>query len=131
MGLATSGHKYSQAELFAFEAPDTRPAVIGPNKTVLRWGNPYTNFVGLVDGLESNMTGYGVYWPVMLQIAKSHGVPGATGGAGLSAKNVYQALKTGHAVEVWIETSFVQPPTRTWTSRGGLMCPYSLHQTPV
>ena len=127
MGLATSGHQFTQVQLFALEAPDTRAAVIGPNHTVLRWGNPYTNFVGLVDGLESNMTGYGVYWPVMLQIAKTHGVPGATGGAGLSAKTVYQALKTGHAVEVWIETSFVRPPTGTWTSWDGLMIPYSLH----
>src|SRR5256885_12374740 len=101
MGLATSGHKYSQAELFAFEAPDTRAAVIGPNHTVLRGGNPYTNFVGLVDGLESNMTGYGVYSPVMLQIAKTHGVPGPTGGAGLSAKTVYQPLNTGPAGAVW------------------------------
>ena len=131
MGLATSGHKYSQAELFALEAPDTRPAVIGPNKTVLRWGNPYTNFVGLVDGLESNMTGYGVYWPVMLQIAKTHGVPGATGGAGLPAKTVYQALKTGHAVEVWIETGWVRPPTGTWTSWDGRLIPYSLHEHAV
>jgi uncharacterized protein YvpB len=131
MGLATSGHKYSQAELFALEAPDTRPAVIGPNKTVLRWGNPYTNFVGLVDGLESNMTGYGVYWPVMLQIAKSHGVPGATGGSGLPAKTVYQALKTGHAVEVWIETGWVRPSTGTWTSWDGRSIPYSLHEHAV
>ena len=55
----------------------------------------------------------------------------ATGAAGLSAKTVYQALKTGHAVEVWIETSFVRPPTGTWTSWDGLMIPYSLHEHAV
>jgi len=131
MGLATSGHQYTQAQLFALEAPDTRAAVTGPNHTVLRWGNPYTNFVGLVDGLESNMTGYGVYWPVMLQIAKTHGVPSATGGAGLSAKAVYQALKTGHSVEVWIETGWVRPPTGTWTAWDGRLIPYSLHEHAV
>src|SRR5439155_12451445 len=75
MALATFGRHYTQAQLFALQALDTRPAVVGPNNVVLRWGNPYTNFVGLVDGLESNITGYGVYWPVILQIARPTASP--------------------------------------------------------
>jgi uncharacterized protein YvpB len=131
MGLATFGHQFTQAELFALEAPDTRPAEVGPNNTVLRWGNPYINFVGLVDGLESNITGYGVYWPVMLHIAKTHGVPGATGANGMKARTVYQALQAGHPVEVWIETGWARPRTGTWISWDGQSIPYSLHEHAV
>ena len=131
MALATFGRHYTQAQLFALQALDTRPAVVGANNVVLRWGNPYTNFVGLVDGLESNITGYGVYWPVILQIAKTHGVPAARGGNGLSAKTIYQALQAGHPVEVWVETGFVRPPTGTWISWDGRSIPYSLHEHAV
>src|SRR5438270_11544087 len=65
-GLAYYGHHVSQAELFALEGPDTRLPVMGANHTVVRWGNPYTNFVGYVNGSDWNPTGYGVYWPVIL-----------------------------------------------------------------
>jgi hypothetical protein len=45
-GLAYYGINVSQSQLFAGEFADVRPPVMGPNHTVLRWGNPYTNFVG-------------------------------------------------------------------------------------
>jgi hypothetical protein len=52
MGLATYGYYYSQNTLFAREHADLRPPVMGPNHTVLQWGDPYTNFVGNVDGSD-------------------------------------------------------------------------------
>src|SRR5438067_3647703 len=87
MGLAYYGHYYSQDSLFAYENPDLRPAqwING----VLHWGDPYTNFVGNVNGSESNLTGYGVYYPVILSIARSHGMPHAYGGEGFSAGASY------------------------------------------
>src|SRR2546427_5228563 len=82
MGLVYYGHYYSQDGLFAYENADLRQAqwING----VLHWGDPYTNFVGNVNGSESNLTGYGVYYPVILAIARSHGVPNAYGGGGVS-----------------------------------------------
>src|SRR5438128_4791561 len=87
MGLAYYGHYFSQDSLFAYENPDLRPAqwING----VLHWGDPYTNFVGNVNGSESSLTGYGVYYPVILSIARSHGVPNAYGGAGFSPGTMY------------------------------------------
>jgi uncharacterized protein YvpB len=125
MGLATSGHYYSDSALFAQENPDTRAPVMGPNHTVLRWGDPYTNFVGQVSGSDYTPTGYGVYWPVILSIAHSHGDPGATGGEGLSSASVYHALLTGHPVEVWVETNWARPAVRTWTAWDGRTVRYS------
>lgn len=126
MGLATFGHYYSDSALFASENPDTRAPVMGPNHTVLQWGDPYTNFVGQVNGSDTTPTGYGVYWPVILSIARSHGVPGATGGEGYSPSTVYSALSSGHPVEVWVETNWVRPRLGTWTAWDGRKVRYSL-----
>jgi uncharacterized protein YvpB len=131
MALGAFGRQYTQAALFALENPDTRPAVVGSDGMVLQWGDPYTNFVGLVNGLESDVTGYGVYYPVILAIAGSHGVPGAIGGDALSARTVYQALEAGHPVQVWVETNWVRPRTGTWTAWDGRSIPYSLHEHSV
>src|SRR5205807_6180479 len=40
MGLAAFGHYYSDSALFAYENPDTRAPVMGPNHTVGRCGDP-------------------------------------------------------------------------------------------
>src|SRR2546421_9483525 len=85
MGLAYYGHYNSQDALFAYETPDLRPAGVAANGAIVQWGGPYTNFVGNVNGSETAHTGYGVYYPVILSIARSHGVPNAYGGPGRSA----------------------------------------------
>src|SRR6266480_4327770 len=51
-GLAYYGLNISQSQLFAEEYADVRLPVMGANHTVLRWGNPYTNFVGYVNGSD-------------------------------------------------------------------------------
>jgi uncharacterized protein YvpB len=122
MGLAALGHKYSQDTLFAFEPQDKRGPVLDPNnkKRVIQWGNPYTNFVGNVNGSDLGPTGYGIYYPVILSIAQSHGAPGSTGGEGISAALVYEALAKGLPVLVWVETGWENARaagyTGVWTS---------------
>src|SRR5207302_6595802 len=49
-GLAYYGINVSQSQLFAEESADVRLPVMCANHTVLHWGNPYTNFVGYVNG---------------------------------------------------------------------------------
>ena len=125
MGLQTYGYYYSQAALFARENPDLRPPVIGANHRVLQWGDPYTNFVGDVNGSDWTPTGYGVYYPVVLRIAREIGLTNAYGGEGLTPATVYNSLKTGHAVEVWIETNWTRPGVGTWTAWDGRRIRYS------
>jgi uncharacterized protein YvpB len=126
MGLATFGHDFSDAALFALENPDLRPPVVGTNHAVIQWGDPYTNFVGNVNGSDTAPTGYGVYWPVILSIARSHGLPRASGGQGFSPAAIYAALSAGHPVEVWVETYWERPAVRTWTAWDGRQVRYSL-----
>jgi hypothetical protein len=57
---------------------------MGANHTVLRWGNPYTNFVGYVNGSDWTPTGFGVFWPVILELAHRYGLHNAIGGEGFA-----------------------------------------------
>ena len=122
MGLAALGHYYTQDALFAFEPQDPRQPILDPNnrKKVLQWGNPYTHFVGKVNGSDLGPTGYGIYYPVILSIAQSHGAPSSTGGEGVTAAQVYAALAKGHPVLVWVETGWENAHsagyTGVWTS---------------
>jgi uncharacterized protein YvpB len=125
MGLATYGYYYSQEALFALENPDLRAPVMGPNHTVLRWGDPYRQFVGNVNGSDWIPTGYGVYYPVITTIAQSKGLTNARGGEGYAPATAYQALSTGHAVEVWIETNWIRTFVGTWTAWDGRAVRYS------
>jgi hypothetical protein len=62
MALAYYGHYYSQSDLFSLENPDTRPPVAS-NGLIHQWGDPYTNFVGNVNGTDRfPPTGYGIYY---------------------------------------------------------------------
>lgn len=135
MGLAALGHTYSQEYLFSFEPYDPRLPVldkINPKK-VVEWGNPYTHFVGKVNGSDLGPTGYGVYYPVILSVAQSHGAPSSIGGEGMSAAQIYAALANGHPVLVWVETGWENARaagyTGVWTSwpdTGSKQISYSL-----
>ena len=131
MGLAYYGHYYSQDALFAYENPDLRKPVVGPGHAVVQWGDPYTNFVGNVNGSETALTGYGVYYPVILSIARSHGVPNAYGGEGFSAGTVYAELAARHPVQIWMEARWSRPAMGTWTAWDGRRVRYSLAEHSV
>jgi len=130
MGLAYYGHYYSQDSLFAYENPDLRAPIVS-NGVIVQWGDPYTNFVGNVNGSETAFTGYGVYYPVILSIARSHGVPNAYGGEGFSPATVYAELAAGHPVQIWMEARWSRPAVRTWTAWDGRSIRYSLAEHSV
>jgi uncharacterized protein YvpB len=131
MGLAYYGHYYSQDALFAYERPDLRRGGWGPSGTVAQWGDPYTNFVGNVNGSQGALTGYGVYYPVILNIARSHGLPNSYGGEGFAARTIYAELAAHHPVEVWVEAHWLRPRVGTWTAWNGRRIRYSLAEHAV
>ena len=131
MALTALGHYYTQAFLLSFENADTRPPIMGANKHVIQWGDPYTNFVGDVNGNDSTPTGYGIYFPLIASIARSHGDPFAHGGEGYAAGTVYAAVAAGHPVEVWVETGWGRPYVGTWTAWDGRPIRYSLAEHTV
>src|SRR5437763_4888194 len=118
-GLAYYGIEVGQPQLFADQNADIRLPVMGSNHSVLRWGNPYKNFVGYVNGSDWLPTGYGVYWPVILDLARNYGLPNAVGGVGFAPSEIYAALAAGNPVQVWVETRFARVPLGTWTAWDG------------
>ncbi|TME86266.1 MAG: hypothetical protein E6I47_00100 [Chloroflexi bacterium] len=103
MALAYRGHWYPQSYMFQFEHPDTRPAIKSADGTILQWGNPFTNFVGNVNGAEHTGTGC----------------------------TIYQALASGHPVQVWVEYQWVRPAVNVWKAWDNAKIHYSLHEHTV
>jgi uncharacterized protein YvpB len=135
MALGALGHNYTQNQLIAMQpAPDTRAPVMGRlsngQKIVVQWGNPYKNFVGNIDGADLIPTGYGIYYPPLLALVQSHGVPNAVGGEGAAngwtPARIYAELAAGHPVMAWTETGWDRPYVGTWTAWDGTPIRYSL-----
>src|SRR5438105_1747117 len=124
-GLAYYGINVGQPQLFNQQNADVRLPVMGSNHDVLHWGNPYTNFVGYVNGSDWIPTGYGVYWPVILDLARNYGLPNAIGGEGFAPRAIYSALAAGQPVQVWVETRFARVALATWTAWDGTAVRYS------
>jgi uncharacterized protein YvpB len=125
MALASLGYSYSQSYLFSFESPDTRGPIIDSSGHIAEWGDPYTNFVGNVNGSENPPTGYGIYYPVIAAIARAKGDPFAAGAEGYQAATIYAALAAGNPVQVWVETNWSRPYVGTWRAWDGRMVRYS------
>src|SRR5438093_281370 len=124
-GLAYYGINVGQPQLFAQQNADVRLPAMGSNHSVLRWGNPYKNFVGYVNGSDWIPTGYGVYWPVILDLARNYGLPNAIGGEGFAPSAIYSALAAGQPVQVWVETRFARVALATCTAWDGTAVRYS------
>src|ERR1700682_5256368 len=114
MALGALGINYTQNQLIAMQPPpDTRQPVMGTvngHKAVLQWGNPYKNFVGNIDGADLIPNGYGLYYPPLVAVARSHGAPNAIGGEGAdngwTPARIYAELAAGHPVMAWTETGW-------------------------
>jgi uncharacterized protein YvpB len=135
MALAGAGRYYTQNELIAMQpTADTTPPVMGPvirgHKTVKQWGNPYQRFVGNINGADWIPTGYGIYYPPLLALVRSHGFPNAAGGEGppngWTADRIYGAVAAGHPVVAWVETGWMSAYVGTWTAWDGTPIRYSL-----
>jgi len=125
MALGGLGINYTQNQLIAMQPPpDTRSPVMGHlsngQKIVVQWGNPYKNFVGNIDGADLIPTGYGIYYPPLLALVQSHGVPNAEGGEGAAngwtPARIYAELAAGHPVMAWTETGWDRPYVGYWTT---------------
>jgi len=131
IALAYFGHHFTDAQLFAGEPVDLRAPVMGPNRTILQWGNPYTHFVGNVNGVAAIPTGYGVYYPVIVNLARSHGLPNTVGGEGYAASTIYAELRARHPVEVWVEYNWARYQMGTWMAWDGTKVRYSFGEHAV
>ena len=105
MALAYRGIGATQTDILNVIGADRRRPVV--DASGFHWGNPYTTFVGDVNGLETNNTGYGVYEPPIASAASAFGARVLFSGEGFTAGDVYSAILQGHPVVAWIAYDYV------------------------
>jgi uncharacterized protein YvpB len=128
--LAARGTTVSQDWILSVMGADTRPAVLDASGNVVQWGNPFTTFVGNVNGSEPAATGYGVYYGPIAAAAQAAGHT-VVAGTGISPTTVYEALSDGYPVVIWTDTTFTAVPTSTWTAWDGTAVPYAVGEHAV
>ena len=130
VALAAVGTSVSQDWITATIGADPRPPVLGPGGAVLQWGDPYTTFVGSIDGSEVRRTGYGVYDPPVAAAARAAGVQ-AVGREGWDPWTIYDEVALGHPAVIWTDTTFTRVPMRQWTAWDGRTVPYAIGEHAV
>ncbi len=109
MALAKYGIGKNQGDILNDMGMDTRPPVIDAGGTI-HWGDPYTNFVGNVDGYENAnsgaMSGYGVYWTPIAAAATHFGAHVAQAGENTPPSVVYDAAHNKQPVVVWVAYAY-------------------------
>ncbi len=113
---------------------DRRNAIVnGGNVT---WGDPYTDFVGNVNGHEGFAPGdgYGVYYPPIANIVTKVGHVEAAQ-TGWTTATIETEIEAGNPVVVWIDfrslSSGAGYSSSTWTAFDRRKIPYTLHEHAV
>jgi uncharacterized protein YvpB len=132
VALAVQGIDVTQDQIFASLPQDARPVQLGPDGYPLRWGDPYTDFVGDVNGYEPSFTGYGVYYPPIVAAAERYGAD-ADGHTGWTVAEIVAELREGNSVVVWLTSDFKPHVPRYWTAWDGRRIPWAIgeHAVPV
>ena len=103
---------------------------------LITWGDPYTDFVGNVNGHEGFAPGdgYGVYFQPIANVVTEVGHV-ATAHTGWTTASIEAEIEAGNPVVVWIDyrslASGAGYSTSTWTAFDGRQVPYTLHEHAV
>ena len=124
MALAYEGIAVTEDRVLEAIPIDRTPAVINPDGT-LRWGDPFTAFVGDPDGSEISLTGYGTYYPTIVRAAAALGGRVLRSGQGVDAAAVYSAVLAGHPVIAWVTYEWVAAPRHDYVAFDGRTVPYA------
>jgi uncharacterized protein YvpB len=122
MALAHQGIYLSQDQILQEMGADTRPMYVDGNGTV-RWGNPYEQFVGNVNGSEHNYTGYQANYPPLVRVARAHGAS-IVGAGPMSAETIYANIIANHPVVVYATYDWAWHPRHDYLSFDGQWIPW-------
>jgi uncharacterized protein YvpB len=122
MALTHQGIYLSQDQILQEMGADTRPMYVDGNGTV-RWGNPYEQFVGNVNGSEHNYTGYQANWPPLVRVARAHGASVIAAGQ-MSAEYIYSQILWNHPIVVYATWDWAWHPRHDYLSFDGQWIPW-------
>lgn len=123
MALAYEHVATSDAAILDIIGTDERPAYMQDG--VLRWGNPYTTFVGNPNGSEVALTGYGTYYSTIAHAAVALGGRVLRSGEGVAPAQLYDSILTGHPAVVWSTYRWISAPRNDYVSFDGRRIPYA------
>jgi len=123
MALAHEGIDTTDAAILDIIGIDRRPAFF--ENGALRWGDPFTTFVGDPSGSEVALTGYGTYYPTIARAAATLGGNVLASGQGIPAATVYAAVLQGHPVVAWVTYQWVTPARLDYTAFDSRTVPYA------
>lgn len=129
MALMVTGVNASEDWILGQMGADLRRAVVDQFGDILRWGDPYQAFVGNVNGLEYNATGYGVYFPPINATAgPGHAGRSTWAGEGWNPHDLYLEVASGNPAVVWVPVYgyWDSATMRTWTAWDGRQIRYTL-----
>ncbi|MFZ0180704.1 MAG: C39 family peptidase [Candidatus Dormiibacterota bacterium] len=132
VALAVRNIEVPQDGIYASLPQDPRSPVLGADGYPVRWGDPFTAFVGDVNGYEPDFTGYGVYYPPIVAAAERYGAL-ADGHTGWTVAAIVAQLRLGNSVVVWLTSDFKAHIPRYWTAWDGTRVPWAIgeHAVPV
>lgn len=132
VALAVKNIDVPQNTIFYSLPQQPQPPQMGADGYPVRWGDPYTGFVGDVNGYEPTFTGYGVYYPPIVAAAEHFGAT-AVGRTGWTVAEIVAQLREGNSVVVWLTSDFKAHVPRFWTAWDGRRVPWAVgeHAVPV
>jgi uncharacterized protein YvpB len=123
MALAHEGIATTDAAILDIIGVDARPAFF--DNGALRWGDPFTTFVGDPNGSEVALTGYGTYYPTIARAAGTLGGHVLIAGQGVDPAAVYDAILQGHPVVAWVTYQWVTPARNDYLAFDARTIPYA------
>jgi uncharacterized protein YvpB len=123
MALAYRGVSTDDAAILQLIGSDGREPFYRDG--VLRWGDPYTTFVGDVTGSEVSLTGYGTYYPTIAKAAAALGGSVLAAADGITPGKIYSYLLDGHPAIVWITYQWVAARRSDYVAFDGTAVPYA------
>ncbi len=125
IALSAVGVTATQDGLVASMGADLRAPVVR-NGLPVAWGDPYSTFVGNING-RMLVTGYGVYYPPVVAAAHVAGA-NAFGEEGAQPAALYAAVAAGDPVVVWAPHLMALSAVGVWTAWDGRAVWYSSHE---
>ena len=123
MALAHEDIATTDAAILDITGIDRRPAFF--ENGALRWGDPFTTFVGDPNGSEVALTGYGTYYPAIARAAAALGGSVLSAGQGIEPATVYAAILQGHPVVAWVTYQWVTPARADYVAFDSRAVPYA------
>jgi uncharacterized protein YvpB len=126
MVLAARGTNVSQDWELGYWGADLRSAVRDSAGNIIHWGDPYSSFVGNVNGSEWNASGYGIYYPPLVRISQYLG-HAAIGKEQWTVNQLFDLVVSGYPAAVEGSYNMELASPRTYTAWDGRSVQYVLN----